>query len=317
MVDPLTLDAAAPLLTPHTIEENLPALRGGGVDAVLATVASVESAEYALERIARWLELERESELPIRLVRTTKELRGAKKRADIGVVLHIQGTDPLDGDLELLTAFHRLGVRVVQLTYNEANRLGDGCLESRDAGLTSFGEEVIGRLVDLGIVVDISHAGIRTSLEAVAAAKMPVVATHANARAVCDHPRNLTDEQIRSVAGSGGVIGLCAFPAFVSEKAPTLDDLVDHAEYIGDLVGPEHLGLGLDFAEEDEEDYDFYGYDERYYPRPPWVYPTGIRSFSDLPNVAEALLGRRFTEDEVRGILGENFLRVFRLVWGG
>ena len=286
------------------------------MDAVLATVASIEDARYTLGVLAAWHARERGGEF--RLATSAAAIRDAKTAGQVAIVLHFQGGAPLEFDVGLADAFHALGVRVVQLTYNFRNLIGDGCLESVDGGLSDFGRRVLTRLVGLGVVVDISHAGVRTSLEAIEAAPGSVIATHANARAVCETPRNLTDDQIRRLAASGGVIGLCAFPAFVTtDERPTLDHLVDHAAYIGELVGLQHVGIGLDFAEETEEDYDYYGYDPRWYPRPPWVYPEGIRGFFDFQNLRGALERRGFTPAEVDGILGGNFLRVFERVWDG
>jgi membrane dipeptidase len=310
------LDAAAPLIQPRGLEERLAELRAGGVDAVLATVASIEDARYTLGVLAAWHARARRG--GFRLATSAAAIRAARTAGEVAVVLHVQGGAPLEADVDLADAYHALGVRVVQLTYNFRNLIGDGCLESVDGGLSDLGQRVVARLAELGVVVDVSHAGVRTTLEAIEAAPGPVIATHANARAVCDTPRNLTDEQIRRLAASGGVIGLCAFPAFVTaDEHPTIDHLVDHAVYLSELVGPEHVGIGLDFAEETEEDYDYYGYDPRWYPRPPWIYPEGIRGFADFQNLRGALERRGFNSPEVEGILGGNFIGVFERVWGG
>ena len=183
--------------------------------------------------------------------------------------------------------------------------------------MSELGRRVVRRLNELDILIDVAHSGVRSSLETIALAEGPVIASHSNARAVCDSPRNLTDDQIRALAETGGVIGLCAFPSFVSGGNATLAKLLDHAVYIADLVGPSHIGLGLDFADEDEDDYIHYGYDERIYPKPPWVWPSGIASFGDVANVPEALDHRGFSAPEIAGIMGGNFLRVFRERWGG
>lgn len=317
--DALCLDAAVPLVNARLLSTYLPELRQGGVDAILTTVASLEDCRYAVGALAAWHHLANSGQYPIRLATTVADFRQAKERGELAVGLHFQGGNPIEADLDLIDAFHALGVRVFQLTYNARNFIGDGCLEDANVGLSTFGRKVVRRLDERKIAIDISHVGVRTSLEAIALASGPVVATHANARAVCDSPRNLTDQQIRAVAATGGVIGLCAFPAFVSSAPePTLEQLIDHADHISDLVGPAHVGLGLDFAIEDEDDYDYYGYDPRYYPRPPWTWPAGLgRFFRDAPNITAALLQRGYTDDEVRGILGENFLRVFAQVWGG
>ncbi|MSQ37363.1 MAG: membrane dipeptidase [Chloroflexi bacterium] len=296
----------------------LPDLRAGGVDVVLATVASLEDARFAVGELAAWLDLA-EGSMPFRLVRSVEEIRAAKAAGMLAVVLHFQGGNPIETDAALVDVYAQLGVRVVQLTYNFANAIGDGCLEPRGAGLTAFGCNVVERLVAQRVAVDVSHVGVRTALDAVelAGPVAPVVATHANARAVCDHPRNLPDEVVRAIAATGGVIGLCAFPAFVAgSSVATLDQLLAHADHLSELVGPEHVGLGFDFADEDEDDYVYYGYDPRWYPRPPWVFPEGIGGFAESGNVTEALRARGYSDGQIGGILGENFLRAFRAIWG-
>src|SRR5215213_5686178 len=317
--DALYLDAAVPLVNPRLLSKYLPELRAGGVDAILTTVASLEDCRYAVGALADWHHLAHSGQYPIRLSTTVADFREAKQSGQLAVGLHFQGGNPIEADLDLIDAFHALGVRVFQLTYNARNFIGDGCLEEANAGLSTFGRKAVRRLNERRIAIDISHVGERTSLETIALASRPVVATHANARAVCDSPRNLTDEQIRAIAATGGVMGLCGFPAFVSsDSVPTLEQLIDHADYMSNLVGPQHIGLGLDFAIEEEGEYEYYGYDPRYYPRPPWTWPTGLDDFFlAAPTITAALKLRGYTDDEVRGILGENFLRVFVQIWGG
>jgi membrane dipeptidase len=312
------LDAAAPSLQPHSIRHRLAEVAGGGIDVALTTAASIEDCRTAAKVVSAWLELERARRYAFRIVRSMSDIVAAKATRELAVVLHFQGADPIEDQLDLLNLFHAGGMRVMQLTYNSRNRLGDGCFESTDAGLSKFGRKALARMEELGIVVDLAHAGVRTALEAAEAAHGPMIISHANARALCDTPRNVTDEVIRTVAAADGVIGLCAPPFFVTRDRPaTLDMLIDHAAHIADLVGTRHLGLGFDFADEDEEDYVYYGYDERYIPKPPWIWPAGISGYADTRNVAPALRARGFEEQDIRGILGENFLRVFGHVWGG
>jgi membrane dipeptidase len=315
----ILLDAAAPLMEPRWLAHRLPDVRAGGVDALLATAGAIEDFRTTMEVVARWLEIDRSRTAPIRIARTVAEIRAAKAAGETAIILHFQGADPIEDELNFLNVFHASGLRVMQLTYNARNRLGDGCFEPTDAGLSKFGRTVIRRMEELGIVVDLAHAGIKTTLEAAEAASRPIVITHANARTLLDTPRNATDAMIRAVAASGGVVGVCAAPFFLMKggRAATLDMLIDHASYISNLVGPAHVGLGFDFADEDEDDFVYYGYDERYIPRPPWVWPTGIAGHAEAGSIAPALRARGFDADDVAGILGENFLRVFGAIWGG
>jgi membrane dipeptidase len=315
---PILLDAAAPLMEPRFLAKRLPDVVAGGVDALLATVGAIEDFRATMEVLGAWLEIERMREQPIRIARSVADIRAAKAAGDTAVVVHFQGSDPIEDELDFLNVFQACGLRVMQLTYNARNRVGDGCFEPSDIGLSKFGRKVILRMEELRILVDLSHAGNRTALEAVEAASRPVVVTHANARALLDTPRNATDEVIRAIAASGGVIGVCAAPFFLARNKPaTLNMLIDHASYIAELVGPQHVGLGFDFADEDEDDFVYFGYDERYIPRPPWVWPKGIAGHAEAGNVAPALRKRGFSEAETAGILGGNFLRVFGEIWGG
>lgn len=314
----ILLDAAAPLLEPRSLKRRLPPVVAGGVDALLATVGAIEDFRTTMEVVSKWLEIDRTSAQNIRIARSVADIRAAKSAGKTAIVIHFQGADPIEDELDFLNVFHACGLRAMQLTYNSRNRLGDGCFEPTDAGLSKFGKKVVRRMEELSVAVDLAHAGIRTTMDAAATATRPIIVSHANARALCDTPRNLTDEEIRAVAATGGVIGICAFPYFIKRNGTSnLDGLVDHADYISRLVGPQHVGLGFDFADENEDDYVYYGYDERYIPHPPWTWPTGISGHADAKNVAGALRARGFSATETRGILGENFLRVFEAIWGG
>jgi membrane dipeptidase len=314
---PVTLDAAAPLVQhPRHLAKVEAGLRQGGVDAVLATVSSIENLPSVMSTLGAWQAWERASHPGYRLARTVAEIRLAREAGDIAIVLHAQGLHAAAEAPDLIEGYSALGLRVAQLTYNYRNGLADGCLEPANGGLSEAGRAMVHRLNELRIVPDISHTGIASSREIIELSVRPVIATHSNARALADSPRNLTDETIRAVAATGGVIGLCAFPSFVSSDQPSVQHLAEHAAHMAELVGAEHVGMGLDYADEDEDDYDFFGYDERYYPRPPWIWPSGIESHAQVPSLRAALLAKGFSATEVDGILGENFLRVFAQTWG-
>ncbi|WP_119302295.1 dipeptidase [Dongia deserti] len=311
------LDATAPLLQPRELSRRLPAVQAGGIDALLTSAGAIEDFRTTMEVIGKWLEIERSGSQKIRIARSVSDIRAAKRAGETAMVLHFQGADPIEDELDFINVFHAAGLRVMQLTYNARNRLGDGCFEPTDAGLSKFGKQVIRRMEALRVAVDLAHAGNRTALETTEVATRPVVVTHANARALMDTPRNVPDDLIKAVAASGGVIGICAVPFFLTRVGqPTLEMLIDHAAYVADLVGIAHVGLGFDFAEEDADDYIYYGYDERYVPMPPWQFPIGISSHAEAGNVASALRARGFSASDVTNVLGENFLRVFAEIWG-
>jgi membrane dipeptidase len=312
----VVLDAAVPEVTPRHVREQLPRLRQGGLDCVLATVASLEPPAEAVGRLGAWWEVHNDADTPVRVCTSVAEIRDAVAADELAVVMHFQGAEPLGSRLDMLDAYAKLGLRVMQVSYNAAGPLADGCLSERDAGLTDLGRNAVRRMESLGIAVDLSHAGDRACRDVLSIASRPVIATHANAKAVCDSPRNLHDDVIDAIGASGGIVGVVAFPTFVASSEPTLDKLVDHVVHIAGRIGVERVGLGLDFADEDEADFEYYGYDERYYPRPPWVWPAGIAWWEDTADIPAALNARGFSDAEVAGVMGENFLRVLRDIWG-
>jgi membrane dipeptidase len=312
----IVVDAACPLVNPREIRRRLPELRRGGVTCALSTVASIEGAREALSAAAAWYPKFRDHSADTCLATSARDIEAAKASGRIAIVLHFQGGTPLEYDVNLVEAFYRLGVRVIQLTYNERNPLGDGCTERTDAGLSDLGVQVIAEMNRLGIVIDLSHVGHRTSMEAIDASTAPVIFSHSNVRTVCASPRNLADDQISAVAARGGVVGVNAFPAFVvSDPSPTVNHLIDHIDHIVRLAGDDHVGLGFDFSHETEDDFEYFKYKPDVYPRPPWVYPAGIEGFGMIPNITRALVAAGYSDESIRKILGGNFLRVFRQVW--
>ena len=312
----LVIDAAAPAFRSRWTE-----WRSSQVAAVLATVALEEGTADALARLGEWLRFVRSEGRDLRLALTAQDIVQAAAGGLTAVVVHFQSSRAIDYDPNLVEVFYRAGVRVMQIAYNLRGPLGDGSLEPFDGGLSRLGGRVIEEMNRVGLVVDLSHAGVRTSLDAIAASSRPPVFSHSNARGVCDHPRNLTDEQIRAVADAGGVIGVNAYPAFVKEgpARPSVDDLIDHVAYIAELTGTEHVGLGLDFFDATEEEYrrlvgaGVWSGDT--YPPPPYRYPEGISNAAEIPLLSDALLRRGFGEAAAAQVLGANFLRVFEQVW--
>jgi membrane dipeptidase len=171
------------------------------------------------------------------------------------------------------------------------------------------------------MIVDVTHTGTRSALEAVEASTAPVVASHSNVLALRSNSRNLPDELIEAIAASGGVIGINGYPSFVAHSdRPTLDQFIDHIAYIDDLVGSGHVGLGLDYYDGTQADYDRFVSSGKWNPAnygpPPYHYPAGLERPNGFPRLTERLLERGFDEEAVRGILGENWLRVYGQVWG-
>jgi membrane dipeptidase len=305
----------------------------GGATAACATVGygqpDLGTVDTSTKIIHDWLDKIETNPAKLVLVHDTADICLAKAQGKLGIIFHFQGSCNIGGDLKNLEMFHRLGLRMVQLCYNVKDLVGCGCTVPEDQGLTGFGREAIAEMNRLGIVVDCAHTGLRTTREAIAVSKTPVIVSHANARAICANSRNLPDSMIKEIADNGGVIGLNGFPAFVAAKQkPTLDDLLDHACYIADLVGVQALSVGVDYFEyqagivDDATAGIVYDYliksstwapDE--YPPPPWHYPQGMELPDKLPNLTTGMLRRGFSEKEVKDILGGNLLRIFGQVW--
>jgi membrane dipeptidase len=262
---------------------------------------------------------EAEASESLAILRTARDLDDSLSDGRIGLLLHVEGCRPLMGSLAGLHSLFELGLRSAQLTWNGGNELADGVGAPHAGGLTKLGRDAVHELQRIGVLVDVSHlapAGVQDVLEL---AERPVVASHANAAALHPHPRNLSDEQIRGIAATGGVVGLCFVPTFIGPPA-TVERLVDHADHIAALVGADHLALGPDYVEmalptmlADMRDDPLYagGGDGL----PEWaVFPEGLQRVETLATLTAALLERGWSEDDVVKVVGGNALRVLRSV---
>lgn len=232
----------------------------------------------------------------------------------IGFVLGFQDTTMMDGDVENVRLFEQLGIRLIQLTYNSRNRSGNGCGERVDGGISNFGLEMIDAIESQDILLDLSHVGPQTAKDALEAATQPTVFSHSNPRAVYDHPRNISDELIKAAVETGGFIGVNAFPDFLGTEL-TVEKLIEHIEYLDELVGPEYITLGLDLMDNVDQEGEDHLIQDPIYSDPPWQFPEGLESAAGIPNITSALQEHGFSEDEIRGIMGENLLRVYESVW--
>jgi len=259
-----------------------------------------EATVYGLEVLNAFLKELEESER-FELVRNVDEMRKVIGNGRIALWLGLEGGEPIGESLDLLEIFHRLGLRVLTLTWSLRNAIGDGIFERTNGGLTNFGVEVVGKAEELGIVIDLSHINETGFWDALEVTSFPVIASHSNAKRLCNHPRNLTDEQIKAIAERDGVIGAVAIPSFVHREKPTLERYVEHIAYMADLAGYRHVGLGFDFV----------------YYLPGWS-GRSVEGFGDeskIPNLI-GKLSETFSEKEVEAITYENLKRVFDKVIG-
>ena len=300
-------------------------LRAGGVTAINATIAVFEKFDEELDIIARWNRRITARVGTLAQVRTTRDIERARAEGRTGIIFGWQNASPIEGDLGRLSLFHTLGVRIIQLTYNERNLLGNGCGECTDDGLSSFGADAVREMNRLGVLIDLSHVGDRTTLDAIELSKQPVSCTHSNSRSFFDHPRNKTDEALRLIAEKGGVIGATSWPPFLRNGfASTLKDYGDAVEDMIERVGIDHVGIGSDYTQDQTKEWfdvlmSFQGtkFNPRRFEYPDTVTHTaGLETPDKLPNVAVELARRGYGEAEIAKVLGGNWMRLFREVWG-
>ena len=288
---------------------HLPRLRAGGIDVVvfavyLWTYMPESALREALLLIDDLKQEIAESEDEIYLALSAADLAPEARRGRLAALLSLEGAEPLGLDLGILRLMYELGLRGLGLTWFRRTMVADGTGEEEaGGGLTRFGHEVVRECARLGMLVDVSHLSERGFWDVLRVADGPVIASHSNARALCDHPRNLSDDQLRAIAASGGAVGLNAWHEFVDADQPSLERLLDHAVYLAEVMGPEHEGLGLDLLE--------------YIPHPGYASLPGLADASEAGAITAGLIERGLSEQEIRGIVGENWLRVWSQVLGG
>jgi len=239
---------------------------------------------------------------------TAADFGRAGEEGKIGILIGFQNADHFRTAADVET-FHEVGQRVSQLTYNSRNRLGCGCKEPQDNGLTAYGAEIVAAMNRVGMVVDISHSAERTSLDAIRASRKPVLVTHSNCRALVAHPRCKSDRVIKAMADRGGVMGITVIPAFLKSGQPArIGHVLDHFEHVIRVAGIEHVGLGSD-ADVDAID-----------PRTNRVRPRynvlGLRHPRRVFELTEGLIRRGYTDRQIELILGGNFQRALGEIWG-
>ncbi len=296
----------------------VPEARAGGLNVqVLPIYVAPSAAESALRVTLLQLEaLEHEAARTpeVALCRSGAEIDAALADGRIALLPALEGTSGIGVDVELFAVFHRLGVRMVSFTHWSRALLADGTAdEEAGSRLPAAGVQALAELERLGILLDVSHLAAPAVDHVLELATRTVIASHSSCRALCDHHRNLSDEHLRAIAATGGVIGINVLPAFIDRENPTLERVIDHVEHAAEVAGVDHVGLGPDFLREYVDalypQYDrflqFEGVDMK-------AVVPGLAYTRDLPNVTEQLFARGWGEGEVRKVLGENWLRVFR-----
>ncbi len=280
---------------------DLPRLIEGGVN--LQFFAAFISPEYRDNPLARALEV---FDIYFTEIQENSDLMGPVygysdierlfSQGKVASLLTVEGGEALAGRLEVLRVFYHLGVRAMTLTWNHRNELADGALETgTGGGLTVFGKEVVREMNRLGMLIDVSHLAPRGFWDVLDETVKPVIASHSNCKELCEHPRNLDDQQVKAISDCGGVIGLCFYPDFVNKEQPSLEYWFKHVEHIAGIAGTDCIGIGSDFDGIDQV-------------------VSGMVDVTSMPLITEGLLKRGFSCSEVEKIMGGNFLRVLRQV---
>ena len=323
MLGPLSLD-----LRPETVGTKLtPAqiadFRASGITAFHNSfgVGGRDGYTQVLKYLAGWSAFVGHNDEVFVLVRDAVDLDRAKRQNKVAVIMGLQSSDHFR-DAKDVEAFYQLGQRCSQLTYNTQNLIGSGCTERVDGGLTDYGIEIVNAMNTSGMLIDTSHCGDRTTLDAIAASPVPISITHSNCRAINNHPRTKTDEAIKALGAKGGVMGITGVRNFVSGTEPTaIAHLADHIDHVRKLIGIDHVGIGSDA--------DLYGYDQMapdQYARLKAGYKGsyGFRDKLDIEdfsgpqkiyNLTEELVRRGYSDADVRAVLGGNFRRLLGNTW--
>ena len=302
-------------------EIHIPRMRQGGVDAYFGTVGGdfpggVERTEEVLRNID-WMHLEvEESQGQLVIARTADDIRQAKKQGQIAAFLITEGLRCINRDISLLRTLYWLGIRSCAFTWNWRNQLADGRLERSGGGLSTFGVEVLREMNRLGMIPDIAHISHIGKDDILKLSESPVIASHLGAKGVYNAPANLSDQQIEMLASNGGVLGIIFFSPALSKDHATINDVIDHIEYITDLVGIDYVSLGPDFYDYMADDALSTGMWLKDMDYSSIEYAEGVEDTTKMYNITKALVAQGFTQKEIKNVLGENCLRVIAEVCG-
>ena len=249
------------------------------------------------------------------LIESTDDIERARNEGKLGVCLDLEGGCVLNDQLSMVELFYDLGARWMLIAYNQNNSLGGGCQDD-DKGLTAFGRTVLDEMTRVGLVACCSHTGYRTTMDVMEYSTVPVIFSHSNPLGLWEHKRNITDDAIRACAGTGGVICINGVGIFLGENDSRTETIVRHIDYVVQLVGPEHVGLGLDYVFDMEELNEYVRQNPETFP-PEGGYADGVKFVEpeQTPEIADALLKLGYAEGDLKKILGENHLRIAKQVW--
>ncbi len=325
----IKIDGACPMIAQTLNPTDFNMWIDGGVNAMSLTVGGGNKGEELTTKLLSWVAEQIMTRPELMLIRNTEDFRTAKREAKLGIFFHFQGPTPLGWDLDRVWLYKGLGLGVLQMAYNTRNPYANGITERVDGGLSILGQKLVKACNEARLIVDVAHTGMKSAMDTIEASSEPVIMSHANARGALDSPRNVSDDLIKAIAATGGFAGAVAYPAFVSKKKkPTMEDMVAMIDYMVQLVGPDHVTMGLDY---DATTYgvmdeakiegiykqmvDSGAWDPKAYPPPPYYYPAGMELPNTLYNLTGALLARGYSKEDLAKIWGGNWMRVTEKVW--
>lgn len=316
-------------------EAELKDVRGSGVTCLHMTMMPVGATppDTAFTRLVRDIAFcERTIEThgdTFARARSVADIRAAKRARRTALLYGVQDAVAFETELDRLQDLHALGLRIVQMTYNRRNLLGDGCLEPADAGLSRTGADAVERMNMLGMLIDLSHCGRRTAADAIRLSTQPVAFTHTGAAQLVDHPRNRTDAELRAVADKGGVSGIYFMPFLSEGRQPRAADVLRHLEHMIDVAGEDHVSIGTDGVVSAEVVDDAFkarfaeitrgrreaGIAAPYETEEGYLFAADLNTPRRLETLAAMLSERGHSAARIEKILGRNLLRVFEEVW--
>lgn len=316
--DALIWDMTVPWRSLWANDTTLPRFRNAGFNLVSLSVndfpGSIRDTITYMAKVRA--DIRRNSAIMV-LAETANDIRSAKEQNKLAIIFNHQETNQLERNLDLVEVYYKLGVRHMLLAYNQKNFVGDGCAEKTDAGLSRYGIDLIKEMNRVGMLVDGSHSGYRTTMEAMEISEKPFIFSHACAYGVYAHYRNIKDDQIKACVKTGGVIGVNGLGMYLYDADAKSESMFKHIDYIAELVGPEYVGIALDYVADPRPFYASVRNDRAKWPNSErkadvdeaFVPPEQIYEIVDL------MLARGYSEKNARGILGENFFRVASSVW--
>ncbi|WP_103173712.1 dipeptidase [Paracoccus sp. SY] len=297
-------------------------MRRGGITAANCTCCIWEDFTATMRNIMQWKAWFRDNADLIIQVRSTTDIRRAKAEGKTGIILGWQNVTGLEDQIGYLSLFKDLGVGIIQMAYNTQNLVATGCYETKDAGLSDFGHEVVAEMNRLGILCDLSHVGPQSSRDVILASRQPVAYSHCLPAGLKSHPRNKSDEELRFIIDHGGFVGVTMFTPFLARGTDaTVEDYLDAIEYVINLCGEERVGYGTDFTQGHNQDFfEWISHDKGYARRLTDLgtikNPAGLDTIGHTASLTGAMQRRGWPEARIERIMGENWVTLLKEVWG-